>query len=64
MRAFKGIMKKGLALGKKHLLPHIKEIGKNMLLDALEGRNVGQSLKTHTKRAALSSQGRRWRYRS
>ena len=64
MPAFKGIMKKGLALGKKHLLPHIKEIGKNVLLDALEGTNIGQSLKTHMKRAALSSLGRRQQYRS
>ena len=64
MQVFKGIMKIGLALEKKHLLPHIKEIGKNVLLDALEGRNIGQSLKTHMKRAALSSLGRRRRYRS
>ena len=48
-------MKKGLALGRKHLLPHIKEIGKNVLLDALEGCNIGHPLKNHTKHAALSS---------
>ena len=41
MQMFKGIMKKGLAMGQKHLLPHIKQIGKNVLLDALEGRNIG-----------------------
>ena len=55
MTAFKGFMKKGLAFGKKHILPHVKEIGKNVLLDALEGRNVGQSLKSHSKQAALNS---------
>ena len=64
MRVFKGIMKKGLALGKKHLLPHIKEIGKKVLLDALKGRNIGQALKMHMKQAALSPLGRRWRYQS
>ena len=55
MTAFKGFMKKGLAFGKKHILPHVKEIEKNVLLDALEGRNVGQSLKSHSKQAALNS---------
>ena len=52
---FKGIMKKGFAMDQKHLLPHIKEIGKSVLLDALEVCNVGQSLKNHTKQATLSS---------
>ena len=28
LTAFKGFMKKGLTFGKKHILPHIKEIGK------------------------------------
>ena len=51
---FKGIMKKGLAMGQKHLLPLFKQIRKNVLLDALEGRNIGHSLKNHTKQAALS----------
>ena len=42
----------GLALGKKHILPHVKEIGKSVLLDALEGRNVGSSIKnTHKKQS-------------
>ena len=49
MQALKGLMKKGFAMGKKHLLPHIKEIGKSILLDALEGRKVGQSIESHTK---------------
>ena len=55
MQMFNEIIKKGLAMGQKHVLPHIKQIGKNVLLDALEGHNVGHSLKNHTKQAALSS---------
>ena len=65
MNAFKGFAKKGLAFGKKHILPHMKEIGKKVLLDALEGRNIGQSLKSHSRQAVLNSlkgtqQQRRW----
>ena len=55
MNAFKGFVKKGLAFGKKHILPHMKEIGKNVLLDMLEGRNIGQSLKSISRQAALNS---------
>ena len=55
MTAFKGFMKKGLAFGKKQILPHVKEIEKNVLLDAVEGRNVAQSLKSHSKQVALNS---------
>ena len=55
MQAYKGLIKKGVAMGKKHLLSQIKEIGKSMLLDALQGRNIGESLKSHSKQAALSS---------
>ena len=55
MQAFKGLMKKGVAMGKKHPLPQIKEIGKSVLLDALEGRNIGESLKSHSRQAALNS---------
>ena len=47
--------KKGLALGKKHILPHVKEIGKSVLLDTLEGHNVGSSIKTHMKNRAVRS---------
>ena len=54
MQAFKGLIKKGVAMGKKHLLPQIKEIGKSVLLDALEGCNIGESLKSHSKQAALN----------
>ena len=49
MNAFKGFIKKGLAFGKKHILPHVKEIGKNVLLDALEGHNICQLLKSHSR---------------
>ena len=55
MQAFKGLIKKGVAMGKKHLLPQINETGKSVLLDALEGRNIGESLKSHSKQAALNS---------
>ena len=48
-------MKKRLALGKKYILPHIKEIGKSVPIDALEGRNIGQLIKSNSKQAALNS---------
>ena len=63
MNAFKGFMKKGLAFGKKHILPHVKEIGKNVLLNALEGRNIGQSLKSHSRQTTLNSLSRTRRRR-
>ena len=62
MRKFKGLLKKGYAFGKRHIAPHLKEIGCNVLADMFEGRNMGQSLKTHARQAALNSlhgQGRR-----
>ena len=55
MQAFKGLIKKGVAMGKKHLLPQIKAIGKSILLDALEGCNIGESLKSHSRQAAHNS---------
>ena len=55
MQAFEGLSKKGVEMGKKYLLPQIKEIGKRVLLDALEGHNIGESLKSHSKQAALNS---------
>ena len=51
MNALKGFVKKGLAFGKKHILPHVKEIGENVLLDVLEGHNISQSLKSHSRQA-------------
>ena len=62
MQKFKRLLKKGYQLGKKHLAPHLKEIGRSVLTDVLEDRNLGQSLKTHVRQAALNSlhgQGRR-----
>ena len=47
MNAFKRFIKKSLAFDKKYILSHVKEIGKNILLNALEGRNIGQSHKSH-----------------
>ena len=45
MAAFKSFLRKGAEFGKRHVLPHLKEIGTNMLLDVLEGKNLKQSLK-------------------
>ena len=55
MQAFKGLIKKGVAMGKKHLLPQMKKIGRSVLFDALEGCNIGESLKSHSKQAAFNS---------
>ena len=45
MAAFKSFLRKGAEFGKRHILPHLKEIGTNTLLDVLEGKNLKQSLK-------------------
>ena len=34
-------------LGKKHVLPHLRENGVNTLLDVMEAKNVGQSLRSN-----------------
>ena len=38
MAAFKSLLRKGDEFGKKHVLPQLKEIGTNTLLDILEGK--------------------------
>ena len=53
MQKFKRLIKKGYQLGKKHLAPHLKKIGQSVLTDVLEGRNLGQSLKTYARRLPL-----------
>ena len=55
MAALMKYTKKGLASGQKHILPHVNEFGKSVLSDALEGRNVGSSIKTHMKNKAVRS---------
>ena len=55
VKKFRRLLKKGYQLGKKHLAPHLKEIGLSILTHVLEGCNLGQSLKTHACQAALNS---------
>ena len=38
MAVFKSFLRKGAEFGKRHVLPHLKEIGTNTLLDVLEGK--------------------------
>ena len=45
MAVFKSFLRKVAEFGKRHVLPHLKEIRMNMLLDVLEGKNLKQSLK-------------------
>ena len=42
---------------KEYVLPHAKEMAKNVALDALDGQNIKDSLKTHGK-TALKKSGR------
>ena len=64
MAVFKSFLRKGAEFGKRHVLPHLKEIGMNMLLDVLEGKNLKQSLKGNlntTKNNLIRQQRRRRR---
>ena len=63
LQKFKGFMKKAASFGKKHILPHLQEIGKNTLLDILEGKNVRNSLRSNfnNTRTNLVKQQRRRR---
>ena len=47
MAAFKSFLCKGAEFGKRHVLPQLKEIGTNTLLDILEGKNAKQALKSN-----------------
>ena len=47
MEKFKSFMRKSAALSKKHVLPQLKKLGMNVLIDAMEGKNVGNSLKSN-----------------
>ena len=46
MATFKSFLRKGAEFGKKHMLPQLKEIGTNTLLDILKGKNAKQALKS------------------
>ena len=47
MAAFKSFLQKGAEFGKKHVLPQLKKIGTNTLLDILEWKNIKQALKSN-----------------
>ena len=47
MEKFTSFMRKSAAFSKKHILPQLKELGMNVLMDAMEGKNVGNSLKSN-----------------
>ena len=47
MVTFKSFLRKGAKFGKKHVLPQLKEVGTNTLLDILEGKNTKQALKSN-----------------
>ena len=63
LQKFKGFMKKAASFGKQHILPHLQEIGTNTLLDIMEGKNVGNSLRSNfnNTRTNLVKQQRRRR---
>ena len=52
MEKFKSFLRKSAELGKKHVLPHLREIGVNTLMDVMEGKNVGQSLKSNARQTS------------
>ena len=47
MQKFKGFLRKSAEFGKRHILPHLKEIGMNTLLDIMEGKNAKQALRSN-----------------
>ena len=63
LQKFKGFMKKAASFGKQHILPHLQEIGTSTLLDIMEGKNVGNSLRSNfnNTRTNLVKQQRRRR---
>ena len=65
MQAFKRFAQKGISFTRKHVLPHLAEIGSNVLMDVMEGKNVGQSIKLNARQqarsAVLNERRRRWR---
>ena len=61
MRAFKRFAKKGLNFTHKHVLPHLADIGSNVLMDVMEGKNMGQSIKSNARQHARNELRRRRR---
>ena len=55
MQAFKKLARKGLNFTRKHVLPHLAEIGSNVIMDVIDGKNVGQSIKTNAHQQARSA---------
>ena len=49
IQAFKRFARKGLNFTRKHVLPHLADIGSNVLMDVMEGKNVGQSIKSNAR---------------
>ena len=47
MEKFKSFMRKSATFSKKHVLPQLKELGMNVLMDVMEGKNVGNSLESN-----------------
>ena len=52
MQAFKQFAKKGLNFTRKHVLPHLADIRSNVLMDVMEGKKVGQSIKSNARQHA------------
>ena len=52
MEKIKSFLQKSAKLGKKHVLPHLREIGVNTLMDVMEGKNIGQSLRSNARRTS------------
>ena len=55
IQAFKRFAKKGLNFTRKHVLPHLAEIGSNVLMDVMEGKNVSQLIKSNARQQAKSA---------
>ena len=55
IQAFKRFVRKGLNFTRKHVLPHLAEIGSNVLMEVMEGKNVGQSIKSNAGQQAKSA---------
>ena len=65
MEKFKSFLRKSANFGKRHILPHLQEIGMNTLLDIMEGKNAKQSLLSNfnSTENSLVRQQRRRRHR-
>ena len=47
MQKFKRFLRKSVEFGKGQILPDLKEIGTNTLLDIMEGKNAKQALRSN-----------------